>query len=268
MRILRVYPRACGATRRWPDATVTWGGLSPRVRGNRSPTWCWLCRWGSIPARAGQPAQSARQHRDTGVYPRACGATLKAPASPWGVMGLSPRVRGNLYVYRGALTPVGSIPARAGQPDIDWVIAGGERVYPRACGATVLTEGRKIGAWGLSPRVRGNLAYEHVKAALDRSIPARAGQPDTQSHHLRPLPVYPRACGATDVGLVDVRCRDGLSPRVRGNPLDQVGLAVGIGSIPARAGQPRCLCPSYPRSGVYPRACGATHFIQGIWGVT
>ena len=50
----------------------------------------------------------------------------------------------------------------------------------------------------------------------------------------------------------------GLSPRVRGN-LAQLGqLPKGLGSIPARAGEPTCCATSRRRKRVYPRACGGT----------
>ena len=50
----------------------------------------------------------------------------------------------------------------------------------------------------------------------------------------------------------------GLSPRVRGN-LDAVGAnRREVGSIPARAGEPRAYCRLKCHYGVYPRACGGT----------
>ena len=52
---VRVYPRACGGTGpAWPQAFAT-RGLSPRVRGNRSPTNACVPWERSIPARAGEP---------------------------------------------------------------------------------------------------------------------------------------------------------------------------------------------------------------------
>ena len=50
-----VYPRACGGTD-YRGKTVGFGhGLSPRVRGNPSPTVTEADMMGPIPARAGEP---------------------------------------------------------------------------------------------------------------------------------------------------------------------------------------------------------------------
>ena len=52
-----------------------------------------------------------------GVYPRVCGGTY---FEAWFLTfrnGLSPRVRGNPVQIRVTETPVGSIPACAGEPD-------------------------------------------------------------------------------------------------------------------------------------------------------
>ena len=70
--------------------------------------------------------------------------------------------------------------------------------------------------------------------------------------------VYPRACGGTAAhrGRLDVD--EGLSPRVRGNPLLVLSDGGGSGSIPARAGEPRWRIRWPRRRMVYPRACGGT----------
>ena len=52
----------------------------------------------------------------------------------------------------------------------------------------------------------------------------------------------------------------GLSPRVRGNPLQHCAPADPAGSIPACAGQPTPKSSSRPLAMVYPRVCGATDF--------
>ena len=73
-----VYPRVCGGTafgllpRRWP------GGLSPRVRGNRSSGPAAYSGTGSIPACAGEPRGRSPPRPLAGVYPRVCGGTWNA----------------------------------------------------------------------------------------------------------------------------------------------------------------------------------------------
>ena len=92
-----------------------------------------------------------------------------------------------------------------------------------------------------------------------RSIPARAGEPGirTVGHNRRR--VYPRACGGTETSRTTSSGLNGLSPRVRGNPMS-LSRAVGkVGSIPARAGEPPSAIPGNRLPPVYPRACGGTH---------
>ena len=113
--------------------------------------------------------------------------------------GLSPRVRGNLQRTIDPGDMVGSIPARAGEPR-SWICTRHiVWVYPRACGGT-----------------QGRLFQLAVCGGL--SIPARAGEPGPQDRIGGSLWVYPRACGGTDEIHRWLDSREGLSPRVRGNP--------------------------------------------------
>ena len=131
-------------------------------------------------------------------------------------------------------------------------------VYPRVCGGTTTVSASTRMAWGLSPRVRGNLVGRHVAVFLGGSIPACAGEPRWW-RPLRARPwVYPRVCGGTQVAqALDVR-HQGLSPRVRGN-LDDAGDYHRLtGSIPACAGEPDALPEQSLALGVYPRVCGGT----------
>ena len=111
---------------------------------------------------------------------------------------------------------------------------------------------------GLSPRMRGNLAYQPAEYMAPGSIPAHAGQPQKYlDKHFAP-PVYPRACGATRFREGVERRLLGLSPRMRGNPRWRRVIGKSCRSIPAHAGQPRPSPRSLYGSMVYPRACGAT----------
>ena len=137
-----------------------------------------------------------------------------------------------------------SIPARAGEPATEPECSGPRKVYPRACGGTVLGRRRNKTLQGLSPRVRGN--------PRPRAPARRCGT------------VYPRACGGTGINRHRVPCVGGLSPRVRGNR-DAHRLPVGEpGSIPARAGEPQGPVAAEPRVWVYPRACGGTSWAVGL----
>ena len=58
---------------------------------------------------------------------------------------------------------------------------------------------------------------------------------------------------------------NGLSPRLRGNPLCGDEPALLGGSIPAPAGEPPWVCDFHFVFRVYPRACGGTTGASGMW---
>ena len=70
------------------------------------------------------------------------------------------------------------------------------------------------------------------------SIPACAGEPPQVHRSHRGQGVYPRVCGGTVQTWLDFDAQLGLSPRVRGNPLDRYSPGAVRGSIPACAGEP------------------------------
>ena len=72
----------------------------------------------TIPAHAGEPNRDYAIVRIAGDYPRACGGTLAAAAAATPVMGLSPRMRGNLDGAHRPGNIGGTIPAHAGEPPV------------------------------------------------------------------------------------------------------------------------------------------------------
>ena len=196
---------------------------------------------------------------DTGkVYPRACGGTPRIMQSFAYSRGLSPRVRGNLVLARDVPPFPRSIPARAGEPSSSCSALPLATVYPRACGGTSKSGEVAYRLAGLSPRVRGNHDLSRSLVYSFRSIPARAGEPQIGWADLSIRKVYPRACGGTrDAAHLDI-ARQGLSPRVRGNPMHQLFGSPTVGSIPARAGEPLTAAEGLILYKVYPRACGGT----------
>ena len=172
-----VYPRACGGTSTSGWIPIACGGLSPRVRGNRLHEMSDVQGLRSIPARAGEPKEWAKNRILSAVYPRACGGTRRATRIPSSRGGLSPRVRGNHDDPRVGQRHRGSIPARAGEPGTTARTSENTGVYPRACGGTHRARRRLAVARGLSPRVRGNQGNEELLLGALGSIPARAGEP-------------------------------------------------------------------------------------------
>ena len=157
--------------------------------------------------------------------------------------GLSPRMRGNLDGQALLLADPGSIPAHAGEPGRRRRRPGRSRVYPRACGGTLIAHGVYALDRGLSPRMRGNLLVSGVVPRGRGSIPAHAGEPSTSPRELRTTRVYPRACGGTGAPLSSSILPMGLSPRMRGNQYE--------------------LARELPVKRVYPRACGGTLYARG-----
>ena len=74
-------------------------------------------------------------------------------------------------------------------------------------------------------------------------------------------PVYPRVCGGTRIAQLDEQQREGLSPRVRGNPMARIRQTGFLRSIPACAGEPVRAGSIYYCPGVYPRVCGGTRIL-------
>ncbi len=140
----KVYPRVCGGTEIGLPSRCHPNGLSPRVRGNRRACRCDRASQGSIPACAGEPKRSAARSAPRPacsaappqVYPRVCGGTFLTKLSAAGMLGLSPRVRGNQYQRRARDEAGRSIPACAGEPWVCQLCGEIFTVYPRVCGGT------------------------------------------------------------------------------------------------------------------------------------
>ena len=152
-------------------------GLSPRVRGNRVGEFDRCQAERSIPACAGEPAGMPECGKESEVYPRVCGGTVRLPRAGTLRKGLSPRVRGNRAAMCETCGGYRSIPACAGEPLKQAWMRIISKVYPRVCGGTPARPGRCLVLRGLSPRVRGNLPIKNPDNVRVRSIPACAGEP-------------------------------------------------------------------------------------------
>ncbi len=104
--------------------------------------------------------------------------------------------------------------------------------------------------------MRGKLSPAASLSPAVRSIPAHAGETLSMWKTGRTAPVYPRPCGGNaSVGLC-AWSNGGLSPPMRGKPVRRAHHRVGLGSIPAHAGETRRWPGSTARTTVYPRPCG------------
>ena len=168
-----------------------------------------------------------------GVYPRVCGGTVSPAVTDVTSVGLSPRVRGNLWSAEIYVRKIRSIPACAGEPDLSYLSYYITMVYPRVCGGTFFFNICGVLEKGLSPRVRGNLMKGRGQLLRLRSIPACAGEPFLLSSPIQPASVYPRVCGGTIRPRHRRGVEQGLSPRVRGNHRPPGWVVSKRGSIPA-----------------------------------
>ena len=249
----------CGGTQVKHRRDFRLGGLSPRVRGNQQQSRSLAPQTRSIPACAGEPKLVDMRCGLKRVYPRVCGGTWQCGLLRSRIQGLSPRVRGNPARLRRRTHRQRSIPACAGEPFIRALITPNERVYPRVCGGTAPLLDPWLFLWGLSPRVRGNPTRLHRVHNWWGSIPACAGEPGRRWSARCPGWVYPRVCGGTHNGPGRYGARQGLSPRVRGNPAPARPPIPGRRSIPACAGEPVPFSPAFSARSVYPRVCGGTN---------
>ena len=174
-------------------------GLSPRLRGSRLTPDMMQIMDGSIPASAGEPGHAIQAVQKNRVYPRVCGG---ASSSSWKTLmlsGLSPRLRGSQLVRLHDFEIFRSIPASAGEPGRGQTSRDGQPVYPRVCG----------GAKHMDDKRRRMRVYPRVCGG--------AGSSSTTS---ATLGVYPRVCGGASIGSAPLTAGSGLSPRLRGAPVN------------------------------------------------
>ena len=170
-----VYPRPRGGAisflvRRHPSS-----GLSPPTRGSHVVLRGVLQLSRSIPAHAGEPADTARRLPGSRVYPRPRGGAAPTVSIDSVADGLSPPTRGSLAGFAPFDGPLRSIPAHAGEPPKSCPVATNDKVYPRP---------------------RGGAGYIGLKDFRGEwSIPAHAGEPWTGRRPRLRQPVYPRPRG-------------------------------------------------------------------------
>ena len=110
------------------------------------------------------------------------------------------------------------------------------RDHPRVCGEH-------------DPPVNGSDSFVWI-------IPAYAGNTDGVFYVPGTVWDHPRVCGEHTVSMVVYATMLGSSPRMRGTLGSQLCLSVGVGIIPAYAGNTSWLPPVENWSGDHPRVCG------------
>ena len=241
-----VYPRVYGGTTSAHCPLSSYPGLSPRVRGNPGSRCAGRGDPGSIPACTGEPSLSDSIMSCPQVYPRVYGGTRSKLPFCHIYTGLSPRVRGNLFLQGREKPWDGSIPACTGEPRGHGRGGVCGQVYPRVYGGTSVRVELISAGTGLSPRVRGNQTAAPGHRRSPRSIPACTGEPIGSDSRPSSKEVYPRVYGGTRAAHVSWIRGKGLSPRVRGNLVAGRHFRDLPGSIPACTGE-----PPFPRRAAY-----------------
>ena len=115
---------------------------------------------------------------------------------------------------------------------------------------------QRSGILGRSPLARGSPRTYRTEVAVDRSIPACAGEPSFCTQSAPSVPVDPRLRGGAACGLPNILLSCGRSPLARGSLLFSQFCPLYPRSIPACAGEPnRVSSPLKPRA-VDPRLRG------------
>ena len=148
-----------------------------------------------IPAHAGNRIKDTYGSDSGPVHPRACGEQL---LSVWVTLyhsGSSPRMRGTEENMADANNKDRFIPAHAGNSQHRGTTWTKQPVHPRACGEQVYLLPTNTPDHGSSPRMRGTGLLDFLEVALQRFIPAHAGNRSCRWHPRTSRSVHPRACG-------------------------------------------------------------------------
>ena len=156
-----------------------------------------LARHGSSPRERGTHAGVREAPLHSRIIPARAGNTSRSPTTPRGVYGSSPRERG---------THSDSEATGHGHPD-----------HPRASGEHDYQGPPSPIMIGSSPRERGTRPRIRSDAAVERIIPARAGNTRKEPLRAPRRPDHPRASGEHHTRTGSQACKHGSSPREREN---------------------------------------------------
>ena len=169
-----------------------------------------------IPAGAGNTQRAERERLMNPVYPRWRGEHQGSSITQLSNSGLSPLARGTHAALAVNVRATRFIPAGAGNtmvPDSSAVTAP---VYPRWRGEHPCSSPRAPLRRGLSPLARGTRERNFFDRALQRFIPAGAGNTPLTKPAIKASPVYPRWRGEHQILPSTAAPGAGLSPLARG----------------------------------------------------
>ena len=191
---------------------------------------------GIIPAYAGNTTAARTLWPCRRDHPRVCGehaVQILAARIEW---GSSPRMRGTRRDYRRDSCCRGIIPAYAGNTSSMPSRAQPHRDHPRVCGEHLFGVLAFLFQQGSSPRMRGTPGRCRLRARSTGIIPAYAGNTSFFQRPSSKRRDHPRVCGEHLKMHRPEAAVWGSSPRMRGTPFTIMLSVVGLGIIPAYAG--------------------------------
>ena len=189
-----------------------------------------------IPARAGNTSWRSSSSVMTPVHPRSRGEHTVAIDFPCESCGSSPLARGTLEPVRFCASDRRFIPARAGNTPRARRGRSISPVHPRSRGEHSPPSRGCNGAPGSSPLARGTPGDASPGRAVQRFIPARAGNTWRTSPAKSSTTVHPRSRGEHGTSRSAAASASGSSPLARGTPARPCTSPAPPRFIPARAG--------------------------------
>ena len=153
------------------------------------------------------------------VHPRVCGEQREHDITEVHYHGSSPRVRGTEPFILPRSARVRFIPACAGNSLSNRASLALLPVHPRVCGEQLSISLPDRVRAGSSPRVRGTVCEADWLSAIDRFIPACAGNSSASRWRDFVRSVHPRVCGEQSSKIKAHFPHAGSSPRVRGTAM-------------------------------------------------
>ena len=209
-----------------------------------------------IPACAGNRDIQQLSGTALTVHPRVCGEQGTVGCKRPFRAGSSPRVRGTVDSAIPLSRLLRFIPACAGNRIRPEAAAVAVPVHPRVCGEQTLTTIYNDLRIGSSPRVRGTDVSEIAMYAVQRFIPACAGNRGSAYVQAALRTVHPRVCGEQLTGWGPALLATGSSPRVRGTASATATAWQYARFIPACAGNRSCRLSYSDPLAAHPRVCG------------
>ena len=148
-----------------------------------------------IPACAGNARHCPSRRPGPTVHPRMRGEREESGTQFENVPGSSPHARGTLHSVEGLGKDCRFIPACAGNAISASTVRQVAAVHPRMRGERARSAGGRAALGGSSPHARGTLPQRLILAAVERFIPACAGNAAFDYLIQRQAAVHPRMRG-------------------------------------------------------------------------